>query len=120
MKFLIFLLLPIFSFGQIDLDTVSILNGKAKILAPKELTPLSDTMWRAKYQKRTKPILVLTDGDGEVNLIADLTQQPVTENQLAAFKDFQIQQLKAKRPELNLLSDGVKTVNTKKLPTSNL
>ena len=115
MKFLILLLLPIFSFGQSKLDTVSILKGKVKILAPKELSSMTDEMWTAKYQKRPRPILVLSDEDGEVNLIADMTQQPATENQVASFKDYQIQQLKAKRPDLNLLSDGVKTVNGKKV-----
>jgi hypothetical protein len=115
MKILILLLLPIFSFGQSTLDTVSILKGKVKMLAPKELSSMTDEMWTAKYQKRARPILVLSDEDGEVNLIADMTKQPATENQVASFKDYQIQQLKAKRPDLNLLSDGVKTLNGKKV-----
>ena len=102
MKFFILLLFPVFSFGQSKLDTVSILNGKVKILAPKELSSMTEEMWKAKYQTRLRPIMVLSDEDGEVNLIEDLTQQPATENQIEAFKDFQIQQLKAKRPDLNL------------------
>lgn len=115
MKFLILLLFPFFSFGQAKLDTVSILNGKVKILAPKQLSSMTEEMWKAKYQTRPRPIMVLTDEDGEVNLIADLTQQPATENQIAAFKDFQIQQLKSKRPDLNLLNEGVKTINGKQV-----
>jgi hypothetical protein len=115
MKFLIILLLPIFSFGQSKFDTVSLLNDKVKILTPKELSTMSDEMWTVKYQKRTRPILVLSDEAGEVNLIADMTQQPATENQIASFKDYQIQQLRAKRPDLNLLNDGVKTIYGKKL-----
>jgi len=115
MKFLVFLLLPVFSFGQVKLDTISILNGEVKILAPKKLSSMTDEMWTAKYQKRPRPIMVLTDQDGEVNLIASLTQQPATENQIGAFKDLQIQQLKAQRPDLVLLSEGVMTVNAKKI-----
>ncbi len=115
MKFLALLFLPIFSFGQSKLDAVSILNGKVKILAPKDLSSMTEEMWTAKYQKRTRPLIVLSDGDGEVNLIADMTQQPASENQIASFKDYQIQQLKSKRLDLNLLSDGVKTVNGKKV-----
>jgi hypothetical protein len=115
MKFLALLLVPIFSFGQSKLDTVSILNGKVNILAPKELSSMTDEMWTAKYQQRTRPIMVLSDEDGEVNLIADMTQQSAAESQIASFKDYQIQQLKSKRPDLNLLSDGVKTVNGKKV-----
>ena len=72
-------------------------------------------MWTLKYQKRTRPIMVLTDEDGEVNLIADMTQQPAVESQLASFKDFQIQQLKKSRPDLTILNEGVKTVNGKKV-----
>ena len=115
MKVLILLLIPTFSFSQTKLDTVSFLSGKAKILAPKELKPMSEQMWTLKYQQRTRPVLVLSDEDGEVNLIADMTQQPASESQLASFKDFQIQQLKSRRPDLELLSEGVKTINGKKV-----
>ena len=76
---------------------------------------MTDQMWTLKYQQRTRPVLVLSDEDGEVNLIADITQQPASESQLASFKDFQIQQLKSKRPDLELLADGVKTINGKKV-----
>ncbi len=115
LKLLAFLIIPFFSFGQSNLDTVSLLNDKVKILAPRELSSMSDEMWTTKYQKRTRPVMVLSDENGEVNLIADLTQQPATENQISAIKDFQIQQLKSKRPDLNLLSDGVKTTNGRKV-----
>lgn len=115
MRFLILLLIPVFSFSQSRMDTVRFLNGKVKILAPRELKPMSDQMWTAKYQKRVRPLLVLSDEDGEVNLLADMTPQPAAENQLASFKDFQIQQLKTRRPDLELLSDGIKTINGKKV-----
>jgi hypothetical protein len=115
MKFLIVLLLPVFGFGQTKLDTVTFLSGKVKILAAKELKPMSDQMWTLKYQSRARPVLVLSDEDGEVNLIADMTKQPAVENQLSSFKDFQIQQLKNRRPDLELLSDGIKTINGKKV-----
>lgn len=114
-KLLVLLLFPFFSFGQAQLDTVSILNGKVKIQTPKELYSMTEEMWKVKYQSRPRPILVLSDEAGEVNLIADLTQQQATENQIGAFKDFQIQQLKGKRPDLNLLSQGVKSINGKQV-----
>ena len=115
MKFLIFLFLPVFSFAQSKLDTISILNGKVKILAPKELSPMSDEMWKVKYRNTNKPTLILSDENGSVNLIGDLSNQSASEDQLASFKDFQFQQLKAKRPDLKLLNEGVKTVNGKKV-----
>ncbi len=115
MKILALLLFPVFSFGQSKLDTVSILNGKVKILAPIELSTMTDKMWTIKYQQRPRPIMALSDKDGEVNLIAIMTQQPATENQIASFKDYQLEGLKTKRPDLDLLSDGVKTVDGKKV-----
>jgi hypothetical protein len=115
MKILLFLILPILSFGQSSLDTVSILNGKVKMLAPKELSPMSDEMWKEKYHNSNNPTLVLSDEEGTVNLIVDMTNQPSPENQLVSFKDFQLKQLKIKRPDLKLLNDGAKTVNRKKV-----
>ena len=115
MKLFILLLFPIISFGQPKLDTVSILKGRVKILAPEELSSMTQEMWALKYKTATKPVMVLSDKNGEVNLIADLTQQPATESQIPAFKDYQIKELKSKRPDLNLLSQGVKTINGKQV-----
>jgi len=44
-----------------------------------------------------------------------MTRQPATEGDLAAYKDFQIAQLKKSRTDLQFLGDGVKTVNGKRL-----
>ena len=116
MKLLALILIPVCSFGQIKLEQkVSLANNKVEILVPKNLANMSEEMWALKYQKRARPVLVLTDADGEVNLVADLTPQPAAENQMAAFKDFQMAQLKKSRPDLVFLGDGVKTVNGKKV-----
>ena len=115
MKFIALLLFPLFSFSQGKFDKINLLENKVEILAPKELSKMTDQMWSLKYQKRERPILVLTDENGEVNLIADMTKQPAAENQLASFKDFQIAQLKKSRPDLKVLEDGVKTINGKKV-----
>jgi hypothetical protein len=115
MKFIVFLLFPIFSFSQSKLDTIKLLSDKVKLLAPKELKSMSDEMWTAKYQRRTRPILVLSDEDGEVNLLADMTQLSATENQIEAFKNAQLQQLKKSRSDLSVLDEGVKTINGKKV-----
>lgn len=114
MRFLILFLFPVFAFSQIKLDTVSILDGKIKMLAPKELSVMTAEIWAVKYQKKIRPFLALSDAAGEVNLLADYTQQPATENQLSAIKDFQIQQLKTKRSDFILLSEGINNVNGKK------
>lgn len=112
---LLTLLLPAQAWCQQALDTASILDGKAKFLVPKGLTPMTDQMWNAKYPGRTRPVLALSDEAGEVNLLADWTQQPAREEQMEAFKDFQIQQLKRRRPDFGLLADGVAMVHNRKV-----
>ncbi len=116
MKFIALLLLPIFSFGQIKLDKkISLLENKVEILAPKELSKMSDEMWTLKYRTLPRPELVLTDENGEINLLVDLTQQPAAENQTAAYKDFRISNLKKNRTDIKILSDGIKIVDGKKI-----
>lgn len=115
MRFLILLLFPTLCFSQTKLDTISILTNKVKLLAPKELKSMSDEMWTAKYQRRTRPILVLSDEDGKVNLLADMTQLTASEDQIPAFKDVQVQQLKKSRPDLTVIDEGVKIINGKKI-----
>lgn len=113
--FIAFFFLPVLLFSQVKLERISLLNNKATILAPKELSKMTNEMWTLKYQKRVRPILVLTDANGEVNLIADITQQSVTEDQLGSFKDFQLAQLKKGKSDLKILQDGVRTINGKKV-----
>jgi hypothetical protein len=116
MKLLALIFIPVCSFGQIKLEQkIFLANNKVEIMVPNTLTNMSEEMWALKYQKRARPVLVLTDTDAEVNLVADLTAQPAAESQMASFKDFQMAQLKKSRPELLFLGDGVKTVNGKKL-----
>src|SRR4030095_10559149 len=72
---------------------ISLLNNKIEFTSPKLLTEMSDKMWEIKDQQRPRPVLALSDENGEVSLIGDLTQQSAAESQLASFKDFQISQL---------------------------
>jgi hypothetical protein len=114
MKFLALLLIPVFSFGQIKPDQkISLVNDKIELLAPKGLTKMSDETWTLKYHTLPRPQLVLTDENGEVNLLADLTQQPVTESQMASYKDFRLANLKKTRTDIKILGEGVKTVDGK-------
>jgi hypothetical protein len=108
-------LIPFISFAQIKMEKMNLLNGKVEFNSPTELTKMTDEMWTLKYQNRPKPTLVLSDKNGEVNLIADMTNQPASESQLDSFKDFQIQQLKRNRPDLKVLNGGVKVINGKKV-----
>jgi hypothetical protein len=109
------LLLPALSFAQQKGDTLSLLSGKVIMVAPPGLSKMSDEMYYAKYHKTERPTLVLSDKNGEVNFIADNIDQPVNESQLGAFRDFQIQGLKNRRPDINVLDQGLKTINGHKV-----
>lgn len=116
MKLIALLLFPVLSFGQPKLDRkISLLDNKVDILAPDELSKMTDEMWTLKYHTMPRPELVLTDENGEINLLADFTQQPATDNQLTAYKNFRISNLKKTRTDIKVLSDGVKIVNGKKI-----
>jgi len=105
----------LYSFSQKNADTIAILDAKVKIVVPKELTPMSDEMFAIKYGNKKKPILILSDKDAEVNFLADLTPQPATENDLAAYRDFRIEQIKKNRSDFEIKDKGLKTVNGKKV-----
>lgn len=113
MRFLLVILFPLVGFSQAKLDSISILNGKVTLRSPKELTSMSDEMWALKYRNRPRPVLALGDDEAEVNLIGDMTEMAAKESQMKAFKDFQIEDFKKKRGDVNLLGDGVKIINGK-------
>jgi len=114
MKFIALLFFPVFSFGQMKADQkISILDNKVEILVPKELSKMSDDAWKIKYHDFPKPKLALANENGEVSLLADLTQQAAVDSQMAAYKDFRINNLKKAQPGIKILADGVKAVNGK-------
>lgn len=107
-------IIPLLSLSQTKTEKATLLNGKVEFNSPTELTKMSNEIWNTKYPNRPKPILTLSDENGEVNLIGDITNQPVLESQLDSYKDFQISSLKRNHPELIVLNRGVKTINGKK------
>lgn len=121
MKTLLTILLPFFvvnnSFGQNDLQPQSFLNDKISLLVPPNLRKMTDEEFKIKYPNpNSKPSLVLTDNNGEVNLvISHLQQYDLQDEQLEAFKNMQIEAMKKKYPEMEVLSDGVETINGKKM-----
>jgi len=110
---LIFLLFPIVGLAQADFVKITLLDGKVELLAPKQLTSMTDDMWIFKYHQKVKPLLVLTDSNAEINLIAQMTGQALEEGEMEKYKDFRIANLEKTRSDLKILSDGVKTVNGK-------
>lgn len=116
MKLLIAILFPLFSFSQIKVDQkMSILNGKVEFLVPKELSKITDEIWKIKYGNAKQPVLALSDKDGEANLIGQMTNQDWEEANLDEYKNFRIENLKKTRPNLKVLEEGNKEINGKKV-----
>jgi hypothetical protein len=115
MKTIALLLFPIFGFTQTKPAKISFIDDKVEILVPSELTKMSDQVWKLKYRDLPRPVLALSDENGEINLLGDLTQQPASEAQLVSYKDFRKANLKKSHPDAKLLEDGIKTINGKKV-----
>jgi hypothetical protein len=114
MKSIVMLLLPLVSLGQVKLDKpISLLDNKIQFLVPKDLSNMSKEMWNLKYHDTPRPALVLTDENGEINLLVDITQQPAAENQMGDYKDFRVANLKKTRIDVKILGQGIKKVNGK-------
>jgi hypothetical protein len=108
---LVLLLFPMLGFSQGRLKSITLFEGKVELMVPKKMAEMSDEMWALKYRSRDRPAMVLTDDDGEVNLLASQTAQSAGESQMAAFVDFQMDQLKKQRSDLFMLDHGVRAVN---------
>jgi hypothetical protein len=107
--------LPVIGFSQGNLQKVTVIDQKVEILVPKDLTKMTDQFWNTKYPNRQRPILVLSDGNGEINLLADMTLQELSEKQLSAYKDFRIDHLKQGPSQVKILEDSIINVNERKV-----
>lgn len=112
---ILWLLLPVLGLSQSRMEILSLLDGKVELLVPSELSSMRNEMWTLKYHDMPRPVLALTDDNGEVNLIGDMTGQAATEEQLDAFKDFQIDHFKKSRPDIKMLDNGIKMINNRKI-----
>ncbi|HZE85629.1 MAG TPA: hypothetical protein VE035_15035 [Puia sp.] len=122
MKVLLFLFFPLIGFSQPKLEKISLLDNKVEILSPKQLSPMSDQIWvtkypawATKYGEKNRPALALSDANGEVNFLAEMTGMPAAENQLGDFKKFQMQGVAKYKGDVEFLGNGVKTINGKQV-----
>jgi hypothetical protein len=113
-KILLLLLLPTAVFSQIKLEKQSLLDNKIELLIPVNLEPISQRMMEAKYPNMSiKPDVILSDKNGEIGLTITFSKSKIEESQLALFKDFQINLIKSKHPEMQLSKSDVKIINSK-------
>ena len=111
MKIIVLLLFPFLGFSQIKLVNTELLNGKVEILLPAKLTAMSQENWELKYHTSNKPTMVLSDANGEVNLIADHTSQSLAENQLLQYEQMRVQNLLKNHPDIQKVDSSIQVVN---------
>jgi hypothetical protein len=108
------ILLPVCSFGQANLETRKLFDGKVELMVPVEFRPMTVEVMDKKYPDQ-QPDVVLTDDDAEVNIVASRTKQLLEGSQMEAYKDFMIASLKKSHPDAQWLDSGVKTINGKRV-----
>jgi len=107
-------IIPFSVIAQVKLEKKTFLNNRLELMVPADFKPMSEEMLNVKYPNtRQKPDLVLTDENGEVNIVISRPPQPMKSEQVGTFKDFQMNSLKKARPDAKWLKDGVRTINGK-------
>ncbi|WP_426671632.1 hypothetical protein ACPPVU_10375 [Mucilaginibacter sp. McL0603] len=110
------ILLPVCSFGQGNLETRKLFDGKVELMVPAEFKPMTVEVMDQKYPNSgQQPDVVLTDDNAEVNIVASRTKQLLQASQMEAYKDFMIASLKKSHPDAQWLDSGVKTINGKRV-----
>ena len=101
--------------APVELQKRTILNGKVEILVPTEFKEMSEEMLNIKYRGQNKPTYVLSDSDGTVNVAFNLTNNKASENLIVSYQTALKSSLAAAKPGTIWISDGMKTVNDKKV-----
>jgi hypothetical protein len=106
--FIATLLLSLPGFSQIALESISVLDNRVTLLAPKGFTQMTAEMLAVKYTNTAnKPNWVLTDKDGKVNLAYSYLKTKVDDNGIPGFTDQIIAELKANRKDIKFIDDGI-------------
>jgi len=111
----ILILLPLAAAAQVKYVVTTKIADWAQMDVPVQLQEMSQAKWVIKYHDTRRPVLVFTDNDAEVNLMADTTRQPASESQLEEYKKFRMDNLKKTRTDIEFLQDGATMVNGKKI-----
>ena len=116
MKLILLFISSILSTSQTTNERkIYLLDKKVELVVPAQLVEMSNEMYKLKYESRLRPAVAVSDETGEVSLTGNITRQRASESQIAAYKDFQIAELKKAYPDLQIIDGGVKTVRGKKV-----
>ncbi|MGZ3751038.1 MAG: hypothetical protein ACXVAU_07175, partial [Mucilaginibacter sp.] len=111
---ILLLLMPFLGFSQINLEQQRFLNNRVELLVPIGFIHMSAGDRDIKYPNQSQqPDVILTDQNGDVNILIVMLSQTIHPSQIAAYKDFQIATLKKSHPNSQWLDNGVRTINGK-------
>ena len=105
------LIFPLAALSQGTPQKITVFNGTVELMVPDDLKPMSDKIWQTKYPGNPKPPLALSDGKGEVNLIARPIAQALDESQLYDYTTGLRQGMEKNNIHFHFLSNG--TLGTK-------
>jgi hypothetical protein len=88
-----------------------ILDDKVVMKIPKDFEPLSSDLVAFKYPSEHRPQIILSDETSTINLTFNHTVNPLSEDDLTAFKDFMIETLQKLQPSSQISGDGVRVIN---------
>lgn len=108
------LITSIFSF-TIDLETKSLLNNRITLKVPKEFDIMSEEMTKLKYPSERRPTLVYSNPSGGINVALNLTQSRANQQLIEPYEENLVQTFKKLYPSAEWKSNGVTTVNGRKV-----
>lgn len=100
---------------NIELEKKSLLNNRLELKVPKDFQIMSEEMLNTKYPTDRRPKLVYTNESGGINVALNLTESRATQNEIVSYKDYLLQTFKSAYPTAEWKSNGVKTVNGRKI-----
>ena len=82
---------------------------------PSELTDASKQIWLQRFNNLPRPLIALSDENGDVFLIGDLTKNAISQSEIESVKDSEMKRWKGISPFMKILEHGVKETNGKKV-----
>ncbi len=108
--------------GEIELDgekiifeEVTLLENRLRMRLPQNFSTMGPKLAAQKYPSDNRPHLIYSDPTGALSLAFTDTQSPVSNEEIANFRDFLLTNLQRMQPEMKFLTTGLKELGTKKI-----
>lgn len=105
------------TFSQDGTERKVLLDGKLEMLVPAEFHQMTEMEYKLRYPNQNrKASTIFTNAKLDVTIAVDYMQQyALTTEQIPEFKTMQINAVKKAHPDMQLLENGVRPVNGKKI-----